>query len=70
MDELHSMIEEIKEANGVDTVTIIADEETLRDVNADGVEKIVVSDSEMFVQDGSIFIVPNGDKPVKLVYQS
>lgn len=70
MDELHSMIEEIKEANGVDTVTIIADEETLRDVNADGVEKIVVSDSEMFVPDGSIFIVPNGDKPVKLVYQS
>ena len=70
MDELHSMIEEIKEANGVDTVTIIADEETLRDVNADGVEKIVVSGSEMFVQDGSIFIVPNGDKPVKLVYQS
>ena len=70
MDELHSMIEKIKEANGVDTVTIIADEATIRNVNADGVEKIVVSDSEMFVQDGSIFIVPNGDKQVRPVYQS
>ena len=66
MDELHSMIEKVKAANGVDTVTIIADEETLRNINVDGVEKMVIPDSEFFVpDDGSIFIVPYRDKPIE-----
>ena len=66
MDELHSMIEKVKAANGVDTVAIIADKEALRGINTDGVEKIVIPDSEFFApDDGSVFIVPYRDKPIE-----
>ena len=62
-DELLKQIHQVMKDNGVDSVTVIANDEVLRCLHGDNITKVLLPDSD------NVFILP-GATDVEIVYEN